>query len=243
MLKTTPFNLFKTRTINAFLKTEPNNHLLLTGRSLGIWRLAYLVFQVDAETRAIMIPTYKVGVCFYDQSKSTATGEIPIDDILERAESEHTRLFNEGRLPDKPEPPRRKEIRFPVGEYQEITNPHQTHRFTFYEAKIPIAGTNTQPLKIVSWALWNYTEQTDGVDSLLKYGIGLPKHEIGQVAWLCCRDEKPIEQDKTLIVYENGSADLIITEDNRLTFPPRSFTISKSQRYRFQYPKETTTTQ
>ena len=70
----------------------------------------------------------------------------------------------------------------------------------------------------------------------MRYGIGLPKDPFSQVAWLCCRDEKPTEYDKQLIVYEDGSAVLIIADDNILTFPKSSYTISKSQRYRFKYP-------
>ena len=232
MLKSTPLNLFRTSTIKAFLKSESST-LICTGRSLGTWKLAYLLFQVNSGTRAIIIPTYKRNVSFYDQSP--ATGEIDIDSILERAESEHSRLWKEGRLPNKPEPPLRKEIRFPVAEYQEITTPNQQHRYTFYEAVIPLAGTNTEPFKVVAWAKWDTDEHPDR-DPLLQYGIGLPREEIGMVAWLCCRDEKPAEYDRELRVYENGSAELIIAEDNILTFPKSSYTISKSQRYRFKYP-------
>ena len=233
MLKTTPFNLFRTSTIKAFLKSESST-LICTGRSLGTWKLAYLLFQVNSGTRAIIIPTYRDNVCFYDQS--TATGDsVDIDGILERAESEHTRLRQEGRLPNKPEPPLRKEIRFPVAEYQEITTPNQQHRYTFYEAVIPLPGTNTEPFKVVSWAKWNTDEHPDR-DLLLRYGIGLPKDLFGQVAWLCCCDEKPTEYDKQRIVYEDGSAVLIIADDNILTFLKSSYTISKSQRYRFKYP-------
>ena len=232
MLKTTPFNLFRTSTIKAFLKSESST-LICTGRSLGTWKLVYLLFQVNSGTRAIIIPTYKRDVSFYDQSP--ATGEIDIDSILERAESEHTRLRQEGRLPEKQEKPRRKEIRFSVGEYHEITTPKQRYCFSFYEAKLPIAGTNTEPLKRVAWAKWQTDPQHEG-EPLMRYGIGLPREELGQVAWLCCRDEKTAEYDKELIVYENGSAELIIAEDNILAFPKSSYTISKSQRYRLKYP-------
>ena len=140
-----------------------------------------------------------------------------------------------GSLPETPEKPRRKQIRFPVGEIHEIATEHQKHRYVFYEGKIPIAGTNTQPLRIVAWATWQTDPQHEG-DPLMRYGIGLPKDPFSQVAWLCCRDEKPTEYDKQLIVYEDGSAALIIADDNILTFPKSSYTISKSQRYRFKYP-------
>ena len=238
MLKTTPFNLFKTATIDAFLKREGKPQLLQTGQSLGTWKLSYLVFQVTANTRTIVIPTYRAGVCFYDQS--TATGDLDIDDILERAENEHTRLWKAGTLPDRRKSPKRKEIRFSVGEYHEITTPHQSERYTFYEARIPIAGMNTEPYCVVAYAKWD-TEEQEGKDSLITYGIGLPREEIGMVAWLCCRDE-PTEYHKQLTVFEDGSGVLIISENNRLEFPPRTYTISKSQRYRFKYPETKTTT-
>ena len=237
MLKSTPFNLFRFQTINAFLKSE-QARLILSGRSIGKWRLAYFVFQVNTETRAIMIPTYRYGVCFYDQN--TATGEIPIDDILQRAEAEHTRLITEKRLPEKPEKPYRKQITVPIGEIHEITTPHQKHRYVFYEGKLPIAGTNTEPFRIVAWAKWQTEEQPDQ-DPLIRCGIGLPKDQIGITAYLCCRDERPTEHPLTLVVFENGSAPLIIEDNNILEFPPRTYSISLSQRYRFKYPTEPTT--
>lgn len=236
MLKRTPFSLFGISTIEAFFKSEGEPELLQTGQSLGTYKLLYTIFQVNSDTRAVVIRTNAYDTCFYDQS--TASGDIDIDSILERAESEHTRLISEGILPEKPEKPRRKQIRLPVGEYHEITTPHQKHRYVFYSAQLPICGTNTEPYKIVSWSKWKNTGNKEG-DTLIKYGIGLPtRDEIGMVAWLCCKDEKPAEYDNTLVVFEDGSANLILSEDNRLSFPPRSYAVSDSQRFRFRYPEE-----
>ena len=244
MFETTPFTLFKTKTISALLQTEATEPLRIirSGHSLGTFKLGYLIYQVN-QTRSVVIPTYKRDVCFYDQHQITpATGEIDIDAILQRAEQEHIRLVKEGRLPARPDPARRKEMRFPVGEINEITNEHQTHRYTFYEAVIPLAGSNTEsPYKIVAWGKW-HTNPEPNQDPLIQYGIGLPKDEIAITAYLCCRDE-PREHDKTLVVYRDGSAQLIIAAKNVLEFPKGTFTISRSQHYRFKYPKDEPTTQ
>ena len=179
MLKSPPFYFFKIGTIQAFIASYTHPKLICAGASIGQWKLHYRIYQLDTETRCVMIPTYRDNVCFYDQS--TATGDsVDIDGILKRAESEHTRLRQEGRFPNKPEPPLRKEIRFPVAEYQEITTPNQQHRYTFYEAVILLPGTNTEPFKVVYWAKWNTDEHPDR-DLLLRYGIGLPSEEHGQV--------------------------------------------------------------
>ena len=238
MLKSTPFLLYKTRTISALLsQTEATGkpRIIQSGHSLGHFRLGYILYQVN-DTRALVIPTYKRDVCFYDQCTATGENDIDIDSILQRAEAEHTRLVKEGRLPARPDPPRRKEIRFPVGEYHEITDEHQQHRYVFYEAVIPLAGTNTEPYKIVSWAKWQ-TEPEPDTDPLIQYGIGLPKDEIAITAYLCCRDE-PRDYNKTLVVYRDGSADLLLGEEHgKLPFPKGSFTISRSQHYRFKFFK------
>ena len=213
--------------------------MLLIGRSLGTWKLLYTIFQVNRDTRAGVIPTNRHGVCFYDQT--TNTGEIDIDGILERSEAEHTRLCEIGTLPEQPEKPRKKRIRLPVGEYQKIITEHQTHRYTFYEAPLPIAGTNKEPYKIIAGAKWSTTEQSADSDPLISYGIGLPRDEIGQVAFLYCKGEKPSEYPLTIAVFEDGSAELILSKpEGRLTFPKGSYTVSRGQRYRFRCPKEDT---
>ena len=171
MLKSTPFHFFKISSIHAFIASYTNPKLILAGASIGLWKLHYRIYQLDSKTRAILIPTHRDGWCFYDQT--TATGEIDIDSILERAEAEHTRYWTEGRIPVAC---KGKQIRFSVGEYVEPANPYQRHKYTFYEAKIPVAGTNRHPYRLVAFAKWDtrgdvYWKHQQPVD----FGLELPR--------------------------------------------------------------------
>ena len=128
-----------------------------------------------------------------------------------------------------------KQIRFPVGEYTETTNPYQRHKYTFYEAKIPVAGTNRHPYHLVAYAQWDtrknvYWKHQQPVD----FGLELPRDEIGLIAWLCCRGDHPQTHNKELVVYEDGSGELVINAPVTLSFKSNTFTISEGQRWRFQ---------
>ena len=130
---------------------------------------------------------------------------------------------------------RGKQIRFPVGESVEPAKLYPKSRYTFYEAKIPIAGTNRHPYRLVAFAEWNtqrgvYWKYEQPVD----FGLELPRDEIGLMAWLCCRGDHPQTHNKDLVVYEDGSGELVINAHVRLEFPPNTFTISEGQRGRFQ---------
>ena len=232
MLKSTPFYFFKISTIHAFIASYTHPKLILAGASIGLWKLHYMLYQLDTKTCAILIYTHRDGWCFYDQT--TATGEVDIDGMLERAEAEHTRYWTEGKVAVAQ---RGKQIRFPVGEYVEPANPYPKNRYTFYEAKILIADTNRHPYRLVAYAKWDtrkglYWKHQQPV----VFGLELPKDEIGLVAWLCCRDDRPQTHDKELVVYEDGSGELVINAHVRLEFPPNTFTISEGQRWRFQTP-------
>ena len=122
----------------------------------------------------------------------------------------------------------------PVGESVEQANPYPKICYTFYEAKIPIAGTNRHPYRLVAYALWDtqrgiYYKHEQPVD----FGLELPRDEIGLMAWLCCRGDHPQTHNKELVVYEDGSGELVINAHVRLEFPPNTFTISEGQRWRF----------
>ena len=232
MLKSTPFYFFKIGTIHAFIASYTHPKLILAGASIGLWKLHYMLYQLDSKTRAILIPTHRDGWCFYDQT--TATGEIDIDSILERAEAEHTRYWTEGRIPVAC---KGKQIRFSVGEYVEPANPYPKNRYTFYEAKIPVAGTNRHPYRLVAFAKWDMRGDVYWKhEHPVVFGLELPKDEIGLVAWLCCRDDRPQAHDKELVVYEDGSSELVYNAHVRLSFEPNTFTISEGQRWRFQTP-------
>ena len=229
MLKSTPFYFFKIGTIHMFIASYTNPKLILAGASIGLWKLHYMLYQLDTKTCAILIYTHRDGWCFYDQT--TAPGEVDIDGILERAEAEHTRYWTEGKIAVAQSG---KQIRFPVGEYVEPANPYQKIRYTFYEAKIPIAGTNRHPYRLVAFAKWDNMQICPQHQQPLDYGLELPTSDAGLISWISCRKNLPKEHNKELVVYEDGSGELVINAYVTLSFEPNTFTISEGQRWRFQ---------
>ncbi len=191
MLKRTLFSLFQADSIDTFIQSIAGKcEIIATGNSLDKWQLLYIIFAVDTRTRAIVIPTYNTDLVFYDQS--TQDGEIDINGILERAEAEHTRLIAEGRirLPQK-----LKSIRISISEYTEQPNSYQSEHYTFYEAVLPIAGSNTTPRRVIAYAKWNTREPNSPP---LLTGLSYLKAPLDKSRGLCVRVTRPKSTTKRL---------------------------------------------
>jgi len=96
---------------------------------------------------------------------------------------------------------------------------------------LPIAGSNTTPRRVIAYAKWKNREPNSPP---VAYGIEFPENTIGQIAWLICQDIPPEKHDKTLIVYENFSAELEINDSVTLEFPPNPYKISEGEQHRFE---------